>query len=74
MIIIIGAQESTQINRLSCQILIKIQFSWLSFQKSSNIKFHEYLSIGTELFHAESRRTDRYDEANSRLLKFCERA
>ena len=30
--------------------------------------------VGAELLHAESGRTDRYDEANSRFSQFCERA
>jgi hypothetical protein len=29
--------------------------------------------VGAELFHAEAR-TDRHDEANSRVSRFCERA
>ena len=54
--------------RYSCQILIKLKFSWQIFKKSSNIKFH-----GSQLFHAD-RQTDRHDEANSRFSQFCERA
>jgi len=30
-------------------------------------------SLGAELFRAESRRTDRYDEANRRVPQFCKR-
>jgi hypothetical protein len=31
----------------SCQILIKLEFSWQVFEKYSNIKFHEYPSSGS---------------------------
>jgi hypothetical protein len=37
----------------SCQILIKLKFSWLVFEKYSNIKFLENIPVGVELFHAE---------------------
>jgi hypothetical protein len=37
-------------------------------QISSFVKIHP---VGADLFHAD-RRTDGYDEANSRFLQFCE--
>jgi hypothetical protein len=51
----------------SCQILMKFEFSRQTFDKCSNIKFHENPSNG-------SRRTDRHDEANSRFSQFCDQA
>jgi len=33
----------------SCQILMKLEFSWHIFKKYSNIKFHENLSGGTRV-------------------------
>jgi hypothetical protein len=59
-----------QNTRHSCQILIKFEFSLIFFfEKYSNIKFHENLSNGAELFHGEI-----YDKFNSRFEKFCEHA
>jgi hypothetical protein len=57
----------------SCQILMKLGFSWRIFEKYSNLK--KTCSVGAQLFHANRRaneRTDRYDEANSRFFQFCE--
>jgi hypothetical protein len=43
-------------------------------EKSSTIKIlWKPLSGGNELFHADGQ-TDRYDEVDSRLSQFCERA
>ena len=40
----------------SCQILMKLAFSWQISKKYSNIKFHENPSdVGAELFHANGR-------------------
>jgi hypothetical protein len=50
---------------------MKLEISGQIFEKYSNIKFRENLSVGTELFLADGQ-TDRHDEANSRLLQFCE--
>jgi hypothetical protein len=52
--------------RYSCQILTKLQYSRQTLEKSSDIKFHENSSIGSGVFHADGR-TDRHEEANSRL-------
>jgi hypothetical protein len=61
--------------RSSRQILITFQFPGQTSEKiSSNIKFHEYLSIGSRLFSMRTdRRTDGH-ETNSSFSKFCERA
>jgi len=40
--------------RTSCQILMKHEFFWQTFEKYSNIKFHEMCPLGAELFHADS--------------------
>jgi len=40
----------------SCPILMKLEFAQQIFEKSSNIKFHENPSIGSRIFHANSRR------------------
>jgi hypothetical protein len=36
-------------------MLIKLEFSQHNFEKSSNIRFHENLSSGSPVFHAEGR-------------------
>jgi hypothetical protein len=36
--------------RFSCQILMKFEFSRQSFEKYSNLKFHENPSSGAEFF------------------------
>ena len=55
----------------SCQILMKLEFSRLIFEKSSNITFHENPSIW-EL--RCSILTDGHDEASGPFLQFCERS
>jgi len=47
-------------------MLMNLEFSRQILEKYSNIKFHENLSLGTELFHADEQ-TDRPDEANRHL-------
>jgi len=59
----------------SCPILTKLEIPGQFFfsAKYSYIKFHENLSSGSRV--VTYRRTDRWDEANSRFfLQFCERA
>jgi hypothetical protein len=59
-----------QRTRYSCHILMKIWF--FSFSKNTQISnFLRILPVEAELFHADGR-TDRYNEANSHFLKFCE--
>jgi hypothetical protein len=55
--------------RHSCQILMKLEFSWQIFEKKkpSNLKFRKIRPVGAESFHADGQ-TDRYDEANSSFL------
>jgi hypothetical protein len=65
-----GVHENT---RYSCHILTKLVFSKHISEKYSNIKFNENPSSGSELFHAAGERADRYDEATSRFLQFCQR-
>ena len=57
----------------SCQILIKLEFSWQNFEKSSISSFIKIRPEGVELFHADER-TDGHEEANSRFSQFGERA
>jgi hypothetical protein len=54
----------------SCQILMKLQFSWQSFKKFSNIKLHENPFSGSR--DVPSGQTDRLDEANNCFLQLCE--
>jgi len=54
-----------------CPILMKLEFSRQSFEKYSDIKFHENPSSGNLVVSCGQ--TDRHDEANSRFPKFCER-
>jgi hypothetical protein len=56
----------------SCRILMKIEFSGQTFEKYSKIKFHENpcSGIGVVPCGRTNRRTDRYDEANSRFSQF----
>ena len=53
---------------------MKLEFSRQIFEKYSNVNLMKIRTLGAELFHADDRRTDRYDEANSRFSQFCERA
>jgi hypothetical protein len=41
--------RSMQSIRYSCEILNKHEYPWLNFEKSSNNKIHENLSIGSRL-------------------------
>jgi len=59
------------VTRHFCQILIKLQFSRQIFEEYSDIKFHDNPSSGSRV--GTCGRTDRYDEANSRFLRFCEK-
>jgi hypothetical protein len=47
--VITHMRKSTS-TRYFCQILMKLKFSRQIFEESSNIKFHENPSIGSELF------------------------
>ena len=47
-----------QYRRHYCQILMKLGFSRQIFEKYLNMKFHENLPVGAELFHKEAGRTD----------------
>ena len=61
--------------RYSYHILMELEcFSthFLKIIKTSN--FMKMRSLGAELFRADSRRSDRYDEANRRFPQFCKRA
>jgi len=49
---------------------MKIEFFRHSFEKYSNIKFHENPPLGAELFLADRRR-DRHDEVSRRFSQFC---
>ena len=55
---------------------MKHAFSVLSFEKYSDIKFHENRSSGGRVVPRgrTDRKKDRHDEANSRFSKFFERA
>ena len=55
--------------RYSCQVLMKLKFSRKSFEKHSNIKFHENPSIGSRVLPCG--RKDIHDEAKSRFSQFC---
>jgi hypothetical protein len=48
-------------------ILIKLHFSWLIFEESSNIKFYQNSSSVVEVFHEDKhdRHTDGHNEAYS---------
>jgi len=52
------------------QILMKIEFSPLIFEKYSNIKFYENPSSENPV--VTRGRTDRHDEADNRFSQFCE--
>jgi len=51
--VILMAHESSWGTRYSCQISIKPEFSWQSFDKSSNKKFHENSSSVSRDVHAD---------------------
>jgi len=51
---------------------MKLEFSGQIFEKYWNVKFHENLPVGAELFHADGR-TDGHDVANNRFSQFCEK-
>jgi hypothetical protein len=54
-----------------CQILVKLEFSRQSFEKYSDIKFHENPSKGSRVVPCGQ--TDRHYEPNSHFSQFCER-
>jgi len=58
------------------QILITLEFSLPIFIKTSSFKFHKNASSRSRVFPCRSieGRTDGHDEANSRVLQFCERS
>jgi len=60
----------------SCQILMILEFLWQSFEKYSNIKFHENPSSGSWVVPCRQTdgRADRHVEANSHFLQFYESA
>ena len=64
--------------RYYCHILVTLQFSRHSFEKSRNKKkFMKIRVVGAEFFCLDGRtrsQIDSHDEANSRNLQFCERA
>ena len=57
---------------------MKVEFSRANFRKILKISnFMKIRPVEAEFLHADERndgRTDRQDEANSRLSQFCERA
>jgi hypothetical protein len=56
----------------SCQVLVKLNFLD-RFSKNTQISnFMKSRPVGTELLHA-GRQMDRYNEPNSRFLRYCER-
>jgi hypothetical protein len=57
---------------IKCRILIKLEFLCHIFEKYSNIKFRKNPSSESRV-HADWR-TDRHNEANSRISKFCKRS
>jgi len=59
------------ITRFACQVLNNLEFSRQIFQKYSNIEFRETPSSGGRDVPCGQR--DRYDEGNSRFLKFLRR-
>jgi hypothetical protein len=52
---------------------MKLELSRQIFEKHSNIKLYEIRPVAVQLFHADGR-TDRQDDAKSRLTQFGERA
>ena len=68
------------VHRCSCKVpVILVRFYWnlnflYIFSKNTLISnFIKIRPLGAELSHVD-RRTNRHDEANSRFLRFCERA
>ena len=65
--------------RYSCQMLMTLEFSWQTFQKSSGTKFNENLSRGSRVVPCELRarqtdgRTEGHDEVYSRFSRFWKR-
>jgi hypothetical protein len=55
-------------SRYSCEMLMKLEFSWQIFEKYSNIELHENPSIGSGVFFRTDRWTDRHDESNCRFF------
>ena len=54
---------------------MRLEFSQQIFEKYPDIKFHENPpSYSVRADRRMGARMDRYDEANSRLSQFCERA
>jgi hypothetical protein len=53
---------------------MKIDFATQTFEKYSNIKFHDNPSSGSRAvpYGQTDRQTDKHDEASSRFLQFCE--
>ena len=51
---------------------MKLEYSQQIFEKSSNIKYHENQSSGSQVVPCG--RTDRHGEANNRFSQFCELA
>jgi len=51
---------------------MKLEFSGQIFEKYSNAKFHKNPSSGSRILPCG--RTDRHDEPESRISRFCERA
>jgi len=58
-------------DRYSARTLIKLEFCWQNFEKSSNIKSHKNPSSGESAVPCGQ--TDGQDEANSRFSQICER-
>jgi hypothetical protein len=54
----------------SCQILMKLEFSWQTLEKYSKTNLFKIHHMGVELFDADGQ-TDRQDKANSRFWRFC---
>jgi len=56
------------------EILMKLLHSQHIYKKYTNTKFHENPSSGIQVVPCrQARLTDRHDEANSIISKFCER-
>jgi len=66
--------SSSKILVILVRFLMKLGFSRQVFAKNTQIStLMKILPVGAELFRAD-RRTDGHDEANNRLMQFCERA